>query len=174
MKNDEENLRTEYTAISQYFNSLVTFRLTLLGFFLAAVGFLVRDAWPMTPAICILGLLLSISMYIFELRTRVLFESVAKRGKEIEQDEWNFKSKKPFKQPLFSRQYPEEYIEYYGIDLKIFGKSITKIQILKEILKKRISHSFALDLLYTGIIGFFLVSLIVSVLIKLSLLFIMY
>ena len=35
------NLRTEYTALSSYFNQVVTFRITILGIYLAAVGIIV-------------------------------------------------------------------------------------------------------------------------------------
>jgi hypothetical protein len=162
MSNDnQENLRTEYSALSQYHNSLVTFRLTLLGLFLAALSFLIGDTWPIPWHICLLGLFLTFCMYIFELRTRVLFEAIAKRGAEIEQNEWKFQSKTQTKRSFYSLQYPDKEIPNYGVNLKIFGKTpIEKVPILKKI---RISHSVALDYLYMGLIVFFLAAITVSI-----------
>jgi hypothetical protein len=167
-KDDQENLRTEYAAISQYHNSLVTFRLTLLGFFLAALGFIIGDAWPIPWHICVLGLFLTFCMYIFELRTRVLFEAIGRRGVRIEQDEWGFRSE-TLKHPFYSLQYPNpdpkpkpnKEIKNYGIKLKIWGEvPIEEIPILRKV---RISHSAALDCLYTGLMIFFLIALIFSI-----------
>ncbi len=159
-KDDQENLRTEYAAISQYHNSLVTFRLTLLGFFLAALSFIIGDTWPIPWHICVLGLFLTFCMYIFELRTRVLFEAIGRRGVRIEQDEWGFRSE-TLKHPFYSLQYPYKEIRNYGIELEIWGAvSIEKIPILRKV---RISHSFALDCLYTGLMIFFLMALILSI-----------
>ena len=159
MSNDnQENLRTEYSAISQYHNSLVTFRLTLLGLFLAALGFLIGDTWPIPLHISLLGLFLTFCMYVFELRTRVLFEAIARRGVEIEQHEWKFQSKAQTKPSFFSLQYPDKEIPNYGVKIKIFGKTpIEKFPLLNKI---RISHSVALDYLYMGLIVFFLAALI--------------
>jgi hypothetical protein len=157
----QENLRTEYSALSQYHNSLVTFRLTLLGLFLAALGFLIGDDWPIRWHVCLLGLFLTFCMYIFELRTRVLFEAIARRGIEIEQNSWKFQSEAPMERPFYSLQYPDKEITNYGINLKIFGKiPIEKVPILNKV---RISHSVALDFLYMGLIIFFLFALSVSI-----------
>jgi|SRR5271157_1932823 len=157
-KDDQENLRTEYSAISQYHNSLVTFRLTLLGLFLAALGFIIGKAWPMPWPICLLGLFLTICMFIFELRTQVVFQAIARRGKEIEQKHW--KSKTSTEQQFFSLQYPEMRTKNYGVPLKIFKISIDEIPLLN--VDGIISHSFALDFLYTGLIIFFVVALFCS------------
>jgi hypothetical protein len=159
-KDDSENLRTEYSALSQYHNSLVTFRLTLLGFFLAALGFIIGHDSLIPWHICVLGLLLTFCMYIFELRTRILFESIARRGVEIEQKKWYFQSKPP-QRSFYSLQYPDKEVTNYGINLKIFGKiPIEKFPILNKV---RISHSVALDFLYIGLMVFFFVALIFSV-----------
>lgn len=40
-KPDPADVRTEYAALSSYHNVVVTFRFTLLGFYLAASGFIV-------------------------------------------------------------------------------------------------------------------------------------
>jgi hypothetical protein len=159
-EDNQENLRTEYSALSQYHNSLVTFRLTLLGLFLAALGFIIGDTWPIPLHICVLGLFFTFCLYIFELRTRVLFESIARRGVEIEQNEWNFQSKTP-KRSFYSLQYPDKEIRNYGTNLKILGKiPIEKFPILNKV---RISHSVALDYLYIGLMIFFLVALTLSI-----------
>jgi len=159
-EDNRENLRMEYSALSQYHNSLVTFRLTLLGLFLAAIGFIVGDAWPIPLHICVLGLFITFCLYIFELRTRVLLESIARRGAKIEQNEWNFQSETP-KLSFYSLQYPDKEIRNYGINLKILGKiPIENFPILNKV---RISHSVALDYLYLGLLIFFLVAMTISI-----------
>jgi hypothetical protein len=154
------NLRAEYAALSNYFNSLISFRLTLLGFYIAAIGFLVSSTWPIQFHVSVLGILLTLSLYLFELRTRILFQHLSKRAIEIEQIEWGFKEGEL---PFYSRQFPtflELYDvkndnDYYATPIKIFNKYPVKW--------KNISHSFALDLLYIGILIFFLFSITLSI-----------
>ena len=61
------DLRTEYAALSGYFGNVVSFRLTLLGFYLASIGLIVAGGWPIPIPVSILGAVLTISLYIFEL-----------------------------------------------------------------------------------------------------------
>lgn len=156
MTEAKENLRTEYAALSEYHTSLISSRLTLLGFFLAGLGLLIGDTWPISLPKCFLGLLLTICIYIYELRTRILTQAIAKRGAEIEQNDWKFNSKIARTQPLFSLQYPKTEIPNYNIDLKLFGK--IKLRNIPVLGKLRISYSVALDLLYIGLIFFFIIS----------------
>jgi len=150
----EENLRVEYTSISNYFNSLITHRLTLLGFFLAAIGLIIRGEWPFPLHISIIGLFLTISMYIFELRTRVLFHHIANRAIEIEQDDWGFKNKGV--KPFFTLQFQNTTIEHKHVEpVKIFAKiCLPKSRI--------ISHSVSLDFLYISLLILFISTIIFS------------
>ncbi|OGO40683.1 MAG: hypothetical protein A2W36_03560 [Chloroflexi bacterium RBG_16_58_14] len=153
MSDSVENLKIEYTSLSNYFNSLITHRLTLLGFFLAAIGFIIPDKWPFSLYVSIIGLLLTISMYIFELRTRILFQYIAKRAIEIEQNDWDFKNKDS--KPFFTRQFPDHPEPSYGISIKILG-------IIPLPKFRWISHSFSLDILYLGLLVLFIYSLVQS------------
>lgn len=169
-----ENLRTEYSALTSYHNSVVSFRLTLLGFYLAAVALIVT-VQPKTPAVNVLGIILTVSLYGFELRTRNLYRSLGGRGMEIEQKDWGFqrrelrlqetmqgeKLQKEFRRmlPFYSRQYTRELKEQYKIEVKQFP---SKEKILSKLLvdTTKISHSNTLDLLYIGVLLFFVYSLL--------------
>ena len=154
MSDRTENLRIEYASISNYFNSLISHRLTLLGFFLAAIGLIIRGEWPFPLHISIIGLFLTISMYVFELRTRVLYHHIANRAIEIEQDDWGFKNEGV--KPFFTLQFQNTTVEpKYVEPVKIF----TRICLPKS---RLISHSVSLDFLYLGLLVLFLCSLIQS------------
>jgi hypothetical protein len=152
------NLREEYRALSDFFNQLIAFRLTLLGFFIAGIGLIVGGEWPINPALSSLGLLLTFSLYIFELRTRILFSYVARRATYIEQEHWGFGDHA--EKPLYSRQFPnpDDPIGtrgfHYAAPIKILGLFVLKARFF--------SHSFALDLLYIGIMIFFAASIMTS------------
>lgn len=161
-ENQADNLRTEYTALSSFFNTLIGFRLTLLGFYLAAIGLLASSTWPLPVPIGILGIMLTIPLYLFELRTRTLFYHLAERAVEIEQLNWEFKTQKDI-HPFYSREFPnylKQYNEnvkdaYYIVRIKIFG--------IIPISSRAISHSIALDLLYVGVLVFFIVSIFITI-----------
>jgi hypothetical protein len=161
----DENLRAEYAALSNYFNSLITFRLTLLGFYLAAIGLIVAGTnWPIPLPISLLGIVLTVSLYIFELRTRILFHHLAKRAIEIEQVNWNFKGQKDAL-PFFSRQFPQYLESYEVIKDDYFATSIQILGKIKTIRSKFVSHSFALDILYWGVLIFFIVSAVSQIIV---------
>lgn len=154
------NLRSEYVALSNYFNSLVSFRLTLLGFYLAAIGFMVSGTWPIPIPVSLLGILLTIALYLFELRTRILFHHLSKRAIEIEQVEWEYREGEL---PFYSRQFPT-YLERYSVNITgSYYTASTKIFGIIPIKGKFITHSFALDLIYIGILLFFMASTAISI-----------
>jgi len=159
----DENLRAEYAALSNYFNKLITFRLTLLGFYLAAIGLIVAGTnWPISLPISLLGIVLTVSLYIFELRTRVIFRHLAKRAIAIEQVNWHFKGQKDAI-PFFSRQFYDEVIkdkengDKFPTEIQILGIKI-RIPYRGSKVSALVSYSFALDILYLGVLIFFIVS----------------
>jgi hypothetical protein len=160
--NNPENLRAEYAALSSYFNTLITFRLTLMGFFLAAIGFMVGGDWPIKAPIAFLGILLTAPLYLFEIRTRILFSDLAKRAIAIEQLYWKCGEDGSNELSYFSRQFPH-YLKPYGISIN-YDPHEAPIKILGfiPIKSKLLSHSFSLDLLYLGILLFFIVAAILS------------
>lgn len=163
----KKNLRIEYSALSNYHNSLIGYRLTLLGFYLAAIALFIDGKWPIPPHISIFGMFITGSLYIFELRTRILFHHIARRAIEIELHDWQFKKKttnqKPGILPLFSRQNPKDLNKIYNLNIKE-DYDMTPIEILGKytISSKYITHSFALDILYISIFLIFTYSLLVN------------
>jgi hypothetical protein len=77
-----ENLRTKYNSLAAYNNSVVTFRFTTLGFFLAAVG-LILGGTPSLGKYIILTLII-FSLYIIELRNRFLKNENDAQANQIE------------------------------------------------------------------------------------------
>jgi hypothetical protein len=79
------NIRAEYSAISAKLNQLPSFRFALAGFYLAAVGVIVTH-----PA-CIhfvLLIVLTVVLWLVDLRTRQLLANIGSRGKKIEMEYW--------------------------------------------------------------------------------------
>ncbi|HMD67686.1 MAG TPA: hypothetical protein VKF42_02340 [Chitinivibrionales bacterium] len=100
---DPDNLRAEYAALIAYHNSVVTHRFTLLGFFLATVGIIVKGG--MGPSEALLILFLTFALYTVERRNRVLYEQMSLRAMEIEQNYWglNRNDANDKRVPLFHR-----------------------------------------------------------------------
>lgn len=80
------NLRTEYTALSSYFNQVVTFRITILGIYLAAVGIIVSKEQS-NLIINLFLAFLTIVVWCLDLRNRTLYTNLSDRGIQIE-EEW--------------------------------------------------------------------------------------
>jgi len=159
---EPENLRAEYAALSSYFNTLVGFRITLLGFFLASIALIISGPARIPVVVSLLAILLTFSMYLFELRTRILYDHLAKRGIEIEQREWGFAEEDSL--PFFSRQLPRHLGPYGKSGNEGYYASPVKILFgLVTIRSRHISHSNALDLLYIGTMGFFIATLLFEV-----------
>jgi len=84
-----DNLRTEYTALSSYFNTVISFRFTTIGLYLAAVGFIVSGSISTEKAFLLLGL--SFILWLMDLRNRTLFYNLAERGMQIEWEYWRYR-----------------------------------------------------------------------------------
>jgi len=153
-RRQDENLRAEYVALSNYLNSLIMFHLTLLGFYLAANGFIVaRTSWFISLPTSLLGILFTVSLYIFELCIHILFHHLAKWAIEIEQINWNFKSRKNALS-FFIRQFPQYLESYEMIKGDHFATLIQILGKIKTIRSKFVSHSFALNILYRKYLSF--------------------
>lgn len=99
MKERPENLRTEYSALTSYYETVITFRFTTVGFFLAATGLIVQSG--MTYDKTILLLVLTLGAWIVEIRNRTIFSAILDRATQIEED-WDFQGGDQFT-PLFRR-----------------------------------------------------------------------
>src|SRR5689334_19416003 len=90
-----EDIRTEYQALVTWHNALVNIRFTIAGFFVTAMAFLTQAILQDSPVtfakimMPLLGALISLSVWILELRSRALYTNVAKRAIEIERRYWH-------------------------------------------------------------------------------------
>ena len=144
---DADNLRAEYSALSGYFNTVVTFRFTTLGFYLAAVALICGGETPSKSKAFVL-FVISVSLYLVELRNRTLYKNLSDRGIQIECECWGYNGGKSY-EPFFSHMMrpepsptknlskdsmpPPDYPKVFGIALPF-----------------EVTHSFALDILFTS------------------------
>jgi hypothetical protein len=132
-----------YDAIVDYHNNLVQMRFTIAGLCIAATGFLMNSWFSMDPLkprniiIPILGFFLVFICFILELRTYLLLYGLGVRGIKIET---KLNTSKEF--GFFDFMHDQQIKR----DFPIFPK------ISSYFFKKIISHSFAIILLYLGII----------------------
>ncbi len=80
-------LIAEYSSISSYFNQVINFRFVSFGFFITVVGFLFSEVSYRTESINTrywVILILTILVWMLELRNRSLSAQLSTRAKEIE------------------------------------------------------------------------------------------
>ena len=92
-KTINDNITTKYEALSAYGRQIVTFRFTLLGFFLAAVGLVVSGVNPSIGEYMLLCFL-TLGLYMLELRNRSLLIELDERGIQIEREYWEYVGEK--------------------------------------------------------------------------------
>jgi len=92
---DTDFLNTEYSSISSYFNQVINFRFVSFGFFITVIGLLFSEVsngtLPINTRYWVI-LILTILVWMLELRNRSLSAQLSKRAKEIE--EYFFPEKK--------------------------------------------------------------------------------
>jgi hypothetical protein len=149
------DVRTEYAALASNFNYILTFRFTLLGLFLAALGLLIGPTRNPPAELYMLVFLITCAVYIIELRTRTLYQSLRERGAQIEYVHWG-QSKEATLNGFFGRQLTH-LADFHAKD----GPDAVKIQpprypsILSwnfPLSGKILNHSFGLDLIYLGVL----------------------
>jgi len=152
-----ENLPVIYNSLLAYINSVVTFRFTTLGFFLAAVALILSG----TPSLgkYILLCLITIALYIIELRNRILKNELEVETKQIVK-KWHYSKDKEgyYTDPSFTTIFriivnEKDEIKGYKDYNPVNDKRRIRIPFLgRPILKFKITHSFALDMLYFSIL----------------------
>ena len=162
-KETAENLRTEYSAIVNYHNDLVKSRFTIAGLYIAAVGFVAGAVFKSDAnligqlAASMLACWMAVCLWIIELRSRALYTTLAKRGKDIEHRHWKLTGPDWYK-GFFSRQHkkePETGENGYAGEVPEKPEfDTTKFAWMKnefsQSFSKYISHGWGLDLLYAG------------------------
>ena len=155
-KPNPEDVRVEYTALTSYATTIVTFRFTLLGFYLAAAGLIIGSPPSRGKAALLLGL--SVSLWLLELRNRSLLDNLSYRGMQIERKYWGYRGlmaydpfichqnkKKPEDDHAAAEPPPPDYPKVWNWKLKI-----------------PVSHTQGLDLTYLLIALYALVQILAS------------
>ncbi len=151
-----DDVRAEYAALSAYFGTVINFRFTTLGFFLAAVGLIVSADVP-TRAHALLLLLVASGAWIVEMRNRSIFRELADRGIEIERQVWGYRGADAYK-PLYSRMLKTKPSE--PVIATEPPASKTKL-LFWEFSSKHLSHTLGIDMIFLGVIVFALWQLVV-------------
>ena len=148
---DEENLRTEYSAICANLNQLASFRFTLVGFYVAAIGLISSGSLGNDKYILLLWL--SFCFWILELRNRGLHSNMAGRGAQIERDYWGYRGRRAY----------EPFISHWSRKKPPNDKNagepppIDDIRVLFFNIKLPVSHTTGLDLLFLGVMIYSLI-----------------
>jgi hypothetical protein len=153
-----DDIRTEYSAIASYFNTVVQFRFTTLGFFIAAVGFILSG--EITKSKAALLLVIAIAMYIIELRNRTLYNNLSDRAIDIERIHWGHSGPSAYRAffshmmktpPANDPQAPPQP----GLDYPTIWNRTETIRV-------PVSHGLGLDLLYSAVALFAIVQLYIA------------
>jgi hypothetical protein len=140
-KEGPENLRVKYSTLQAYINSVVTFRFTTLGFFLAAVA-LILSGTPCRGKFILLSLI-TFALYIIELRNRFLKNDLGEQAWQIEKKWGIIEDYKPDPTTIFGMviNTKDEKTENGKPKREPFGTFLTP----------KITHSLGLDILYFSV-----------------------
>ena len=87
----QNDLQEVYRSVVDYHNNLVHMRFTVAGLYLAGSAFLVNvlfsehQWWGTKITVCLLGLALTLIVFIIEVRTRYLLKNLGEFGGKIEE-----------------------------------------------------------------------------------------
>lgn len=141
----------EYNNLSHYFSTVITFRFTTVAFFIAAVALMLRINNP-TIYHYILLFLISVGIWLVELRNRAIFYNLIERGWEIEK-KWADHEKGIL--PFFTHMTPWDAAKKYPKipeESRRFDK--TRILWFTRFSARCISHTMGLDIIYLSVIGY--------------------
>lgn len=148
-----QDRRTEYSALSSYFKTVVNFRFQTVAFYLAAVSLILskwNSAWSTRREAFVL-MVVTMSAYMIELRNRTLYNNLADRAIQIEHDVWGYVGETTY-YPFFTRMMrpkppcpaPAGVVRPKPDYPKILGIEVPF----------QIRHSDGIDLLYLGMLGY--------------------
>jgi len=140
---NEENIRTEYAAVSAKLNQLPSFRFALIGLYVAGVGLIASSTSPnIWNYFLIIGL--TIPLWLIDLRTRWLLINIGNRGIQIEK-EWGYEgwiSQMSNRKTSESKENDSSSVrEPDGVKLFFWKVKLPRI----------ISHSLGFDLLFASV-----------------------
>jgi hypothetical protein len=145
LSNQPENLPVIYSSLLAYINSIVTYRFTTLGFFLAAVG-LILGAKTSYDKYIVLAVI-TFALYIIEIRNRVLKNDLEAQAQQIEH-KWGYAVNR-------EDDYEPRTTYILWIPLKI------RIDVNE---KKGLTHSTPLDILYLSILIYAVIRIVLLIL----------
>jgi hypothetical protein len=140
----KEEMRTIYTHITSYINAVVTFRFTVLGFFLAGVGIILAGTQSWYKYFFLV--VITICLYIIELRNRFLSKHLEAHARQIE-EKWGY--------------FEEHKNNFAPEQVWIFKRAIPPDKRKLDYAWKGLTHSFALDILYVSVFVYALVNAII-------------
>jgi hypothetical protein len=88
---DPQNLRTEYTVLGSYISAMTGMRFQTVSIFLAAVG-LIAMSGSQSASTGTLILVVSIGLWVLDLRNRDVLRRLGDRGIQIERDAWRYEN----------------------------------------------------------------------------------
>lgn len=147
-QSDREDIRTAYEATVNYHNTLVQMRFAVASFFAAAAAFLVGAVFaestslPSKTIISALGLVVTLIVWLLEVRTYCLLRNLGKIGLEYEA-KFNLGGAMGFFS-LMSKTQP------IGIRLPFFHADLPSCAFVRRVF----SHSFGLDCFYLSFVLF--------------------
>lgn len=144
------DLRAEYAVIGSYITAMTGMRFQTVTIFLAAVGLLATSG-NQSPRTGVLILVVSIGLWILDLRNREVLRRLGDRGIHIEKREWQYKDEGAANPSGFFLDRDKRA----GIRLLGFGPWV-----LPNLLSRFLNHAFAIDIVFLGVVGYAIALLI--------------
>ena len=134
------NIRSEYSELSRYLAEVVKFRFVILSFYVGGSALLIAQATSKWQYLFLT--VLSLFLWLAELRNRTLYTQLGMRGVWIEKNEWHYKGGRGYFTEMFfglhsHKDSPPLVITVIGKRIDMSGK-----------IYRKISHSLAIDLIY--------------------------
>jgi hypothetical protein len=149
---DPQNLRTEYTVLGSYISAMTGMRFQTVTIFLAAIG-LIASSGNQSPRTGGLILVVSIGLWVLDLRNRDVLRRLGERGSQIEKHEWLNKT--------HARRYNDEEAHDLRFGFFLDHDAPARIRFLiwgpwtpPERLSRFVRHAVGIDLVFVGAAGY--------------------
>lgn len=119
MGDSEVNAGSEYAALSAYFNVITTIRFTVLGALLAALA-LVATRGPISRLDGAGIAIVSLALWVMEMRSRAISRNLARRAVDIERGPWGI----PPLEGFYDRQWKFDAESPAWDEVRVFGKRL--------------------------------------------------
>lgn len=153
---DMEDVRKAYEATVNYHNTLVQMRFAVASFFAAAAAFFISAALaessvlPIKNIVPLLGLAVTLIVWLLEMRTNCLLRNLAKIGLEYE-DKFKLGGTTGFFSLMINNQ-------PLGIRFPFCKAELPSSSLVRKVF----SHSFVLDAFYFSFVMFWTIILVVG------------